>query len=174
MTSQVMLNLNRRHRSPGFSFIEVLTALIIFGILSGYSLSLMPSLHRKNQLEVMANEIKQAIHFAKIEALTHAHTITLTPLSEDADWSAGMLLFVDNNIHHYTPKTTLIREWHWHSKALNVTWHGFESSHYLRFSPDLLERGANGHFVVQDNEKHQIKLVVNRLARVREETTSSV
>ncbi len=151
------------HNEQGISFIELLTALIIFGILCGYSLSFMPGLYKKNQLQVIADEIKEAIHYAKIEALLNAHTVTLTPLSEHDDWSAGMLLFVDNKTHSYTPKTTLIREWHWHSGGLHVTWHGFESTHYLRFSADLMSRGSNGHFIVEDSAMNQIKLVVNRL-----------
>ncbi len=154
-------------RSHGFSFIEILTALIIFGILCSYSLSFMSSLLSKNQHEVIADEIKQAIQFAKIEALTHERTLTLTPISEDADWSKGMRLFEDNKTHQYTPQSTVIREWHWRRSGVTVTWHGFESTSYLRFTPDLLARGANGQFVVQDGGKHQIKLVINRLARVR-------
>lgn len=154
--------------NPGFSLIELLTTLVIFGILCGYSLSFFPSLQKKNQLQVMTNEIKQAIHFAKMEALAHAHTVTLTPLSEQKDWSAGMLLFVDNLSHHHVEKSNLIREWHWQHPGLTVTWHGFESTDYLRFSPDLMTRNANGYFLVEDNAKQRIKLIINRLAKVRE------
>ena len=154
----------------GFSLIELITALIIFAILCAYSMSFMPSLHQKNQLQVMADEIQQAIHFAKIEALTKAHTVTLTPLSEQEDWSFGMLLFVDNKTHSYSPGISLIREWHWHSPGVHVTWKGFESTRYLRFSPDLMSRGCSGHFVVADNALNQIKLVVNRLGRVARTT----
>ena len=153
----------------GFSLIEVLTVLVIFGILCAYSMSHMTFLLNKNELTVIADEIKQALHFAKIEALTHAHTLTLAPLSDSSDWSRGMVLFVDNKTHQMTPETTPLREWRWRQSTLHVSWHGFESTHYLRFSPTLLERGANGYFILKDGERARVKLVVNRLARVREE-----
>lgn len=154
-------------RAHGFSLIEILTALIIFGILCAYGLSFLSSLMSKNQHEVVADEIIQAIQFAKIEALTHARVLALTPISEDDDWSKGMRLFEDNKAHRYEPQSTLIREWRWGHSSIKVTWHGFESTAYLRFTPDLLARSANGKFVVQDGEKHQITLVINRLGRVK-------
>ena len=150
----------------GFSLIELLTALIIFGILCAYTMSFLPSLQQKNQLQVTADEITQAIHYAKIQALSNGRSVTLAPRSENEDWSVGMQLFVDNKTHRYTPKTTLIREWYWRGAAVRVRWHGFESSHYLRFSSDLMSRGCNGYFIIEDNRSNQIKLVVNRLGRV--------
>lgn len=156
-------------RTAGLSLIELLTALMILSILCGFGMSCFVGLLNRNQEAVLADEIKQAIQFAKIQALTHDRTLTLAPLSEDADWSKGMRLFEDNQTHQYTTHSTLIREWRWHAKAINVTWHGFESTTYLRFTPALLTRGANGQFIVQDGKKHQIKLILNRLARVREE-----
>jgi len=154
-------------RNDGFSLIELLTTLVIFAILCGYSLSFLSSLQKKDQLQVMANEIKQAIHFAKMEALAHAHTVTLTPLSGQKDWSAGMMLFVDKPRHRNVEKSSLIREWHWQHPGLIITWHGFESTDYIRFSPDLITRAANGYFLVEDKANQRIKLMLNRLARVR-------
>lgn len=156
-------------RFHGFSLIEIFTALLIFGILCGYGLSFLSSLMNKNKREVIADEIVQAIQFAKIEALTHNRVFTLAPMFED-DWSKGMRLFEDNKIHRYTPQATLIREWQWAHRGVEVTWHGFESTMYLRFTPDLLARSANGRFIVKTSEDHQIHLVMNRLARVRRET----
>lgn len=156
-------------RFQGFSLLELLVVLMILGIVSGYGLSFLPSLFNKNQHEVIADEIKQAIHFAKIEALTRDRVLTLSPISEDADWSTGMRLFEDNQMHHDTPKSMVVREWRWRRGSIKVTWQGFESKDYLRFTPDLLSRSANGCFLIQDGRNQQIKLVVNRLARVRQE-----
>ncbi len=156
-------------RSLGLSLIEVITALAIFGILCGYGLLFTPALHKKNQVEVIADEIRQAIQYAKIEALTNARTITLAPLSENDDWSMGMRLFIDNDSHRLTTDAELIREWRWHNCCVKVNWQGFESDRYLRFSPDLIGRGANGHFMIHDHMKHQINLAINRIGRVRQD-----
>lgn len=156
-------------RQMGFSLIEILTVLAILGILCCLCVPSLSFLYKKNQLDVMADDIKQAIHFAKIEALANHHTLVFTPLSESDDWSKGMRLFVDNKAHRATPKTTLLREWHWGAGLNPVVWHGFESRRYLRISPFLVERGANGYFLLQRDSHQQIKLVLNRLARVRQE-----
>lgn len=150
----------------GFTLLELLTALIVFGILCGFGLTYLSASQSKNQLQVVADEIKQAIHYAKIEALVNAHTVTLSPRTQNNDWSDGMLLFVDNQLHHNEPETKLIREWKWRASAVHVHWHGFESSHYLRFSPNLMSRGCNGYFIIENNQSKRIKLVVNRLGRV--------
>ena len=131
-------------------------------------------MHRKNALQKTADEIKQAIHFAKTEAVANARTVTLAPLFEKGNWSQGMRLFIDNNLHHYIKDTVFIRVWSWNHKAIRVSWHGFESEHYLRFSPDLLECTSNGYFMIQDDSNNSVKLVLNRLARVVEQRTPAI
>lgn len=150
----------------GFSLIELLVTLTILGLLFVYGMCSMTMSYRKNALQKTADEIKLAVHFAKIEALTKEHTVTLAPLSKEGGWSTGMRLFVDNNKHDYNKESVLIRIWSWHDKAIHVSWNGFESTHYLRFSPSLSERTANGSFMIQDDAHHEIKLVVNRLGRI--------
>lgn len=158
-------------KNAGQSLIELLVALVILGIISCYAMSSMSLLHRKNALQKTADEIKQAIYFAKTEAVINAHTVTLTPLLEQGNWSLGMRLFIDNNLHHYIKDSPFIRVWSWNHKAIRISWHGFESEHYLRFSPDLLERTANGYFIIQDDLNNSVKIVLNRLARVVEQRT---
>lgn len=153
----------------GFTLLEVITTLLILGIVCCYGLSFLPSLLNKNQMEVVADEIKQAIHIAKIEALINARTVILKPLTEEGDWSSGMALCVEDPSHHVKNDTMLLREWHWRKGVIRVTWQGFESKQWLRVSPSLAERAVNGQFIVRDNARRQIKLIINRLGRVRQE-----
>lgn len=151
----------------GFSLIEILTTFILLGILCGFGLSFLPVLLKKNQTEVIADEISQAIQYAKLETLTRQRVLTLAPIADDADWSKGMRLFEDNKTHQYAPESTVIREWHWHCPGTRVTWRGFESAVYLRFTPELHPRSANGGFVLHSAGHSPITLVINRLAHVR-------
>ena len=151
----------------GFSLIEILIVFILLAILSGLGLSFLPALLKKNQREVIADEISQAIQYAKLETLTRQRVLTLAPIADDADWSKGMRLYEDNKAHRYTKESTVIREWHWHSPGTRVTWRGFESAVYLRFTPELNPRSANGRFVLQCAGLSPITLVINRLAHVK-------
>ena len=166
----MMLVISRRRGNPdGFSFIELVTVLSILGLLCLFGISYIASWYRSNQLQKTADEIKHAIHFAKIKARTMGHTVILKPLSENNDWSLGMRLFVDNKTHEYRSNSVLLAEWHWYNPRIQVSWKGFESTAYLRFSRSLVDRAVNGHFTIYSStQKHQIQLVVNRLARVVE------
>jgi len=153
--------------SGGISLIEMLIVVLVLGILASFSPLFLQGIVQKNQIHVVADEIKIALQFAKIEALAKAQSIALTPLPGHTDWSDGMALCIDNKQHQCFSGTELIREWHWYHKGLQVNWSGFESSHYLRFTPDLMERTANGYFTVMDQSQKPVKLVVNRLGRCR-------
>lgn len=150
-----------KHRLyDGLSLLETLMALLILSILFAFGMSNLLNSYSKNQDEVIAKDILQAIQFAKMQALTHGKTVTLAPIEKDGDWSQGMRLLTHDKL--------VIREWQWHHFGNHqVRWRGFESLNYLRFTPDLLSRSANGQFVIQHDAKHQIKVVVNRLARAR-------
>lgn len=118
-------------------------------------------LYQKNQIQVIENDIKSAIRFAKVHALTTGNHMYLTPLPNAAHWSSGMQLYVNNE------PPQIIQEWHWQHPAIHVTWHGFQSNQYLLFSPEVSRNAVNGYFVIKANGSHMIKLMVNRMGRVR-------
>lgn len=151
----------------GLSLIEMLIVLLIIGILALFSPLAFHKLLKKNQIDVTVDEIKMAIQFSKINALSQAHPVILTPISGEMNWSEGMALCVDNPLHQCVSNHGTIREWHWFHNGIEVNWLGFESNHYLRFSPDLMGRAANGYFMVKDQSNQPVKLIVNRLGRVR-------
>ncbi len=157
-----------RSKQSGFTLIEVITAIVIMGILCALTPSVLPLLLKKNQTLVIVDDIKQAVQYAKLEALSKAHTVILTPLSEDNRWSAGMVLCLDNPNHHCAKGDERIRQWQWHSPMVRVLWRGMESQDYLRITPTLVNRIASGHFIVKETHGSETRLVVNRLARVRD------
>lgn len=158
-------------KTRAYTLIETLLCLGLISILLCFSLPHLSSLHQKNQMEVIQDDLKSAIRFAKTEALINDSNLILTPMQDTNDWSHGMLLFIDNTKHHYTQDDTLLREWHWHTPNVQVAWHGFQSSEYLLFSADASRNAMNGRFVISTNDKSKptVKLVVNRLGRVRRE-----
>ena len=96
-----------------------------------FSIPFVSSLYQKNQLQVRQDDIKASIQFAKIQAQVRHQNLLLTPIAGNNDWSAGMRLFVDNAQHRYTPKEKVLHEWHWKASDISISWHGFQSDHYL-------------------------------------------
>lgn len=152
----------------GWTLVELLISLSLFAIFSLFSLAYLPSLYKKNQLQSRRDELKQALSVAKTEALMRGETLILTPLSNTKDWSTGMLLFVDNSAHAYTPTTALIHKWQWPLAGVTMAWHGFQSNHYVLFAKEMTERSSNGYFSLSNALQQQVTLVINRLGRVRE------
>lgn len=169
-----MLSLLYKHASYtqrrgmcGFTLMELLLCLSLIAIIGFFSLTYIPSLYKKNHLEAITADIKTAIHTAKLQALVMGKTLALTRIPDAKDWSQGMLLFVDNDKHQFTSDIKPLYQWHWKSTGTHVSWQGFSSRDYLLFATDLNSSVTNGSFKIQNNGQ-QVKLIVNRVGRVRE------
>jgi Tfp pilus assembly protein FimT len=154
-------------KNCGLSFFELLAGLTIISILFFLCLPLGFSIVQNNRLEVIKDEITAAVHYARNRAVLQELPLILTPLPDATDWSAGMLLFVDNKKHQYSPKATLIHQWQWKHRGIQVSWRGLHSDHYLLFPANLKHAAVDGHFIIQSNEGKILKLTINRLGRVR-------
>jgi prepilin-type N-terminal cleavage/methylation domain-containing protein len=148
----------RLTRDNGFSLLELLICLSIVTILLLGSISSTQPLITKNNREILEDEIKGAIEFAKLQSLFSGQDLVLTPFSNNKDWSDGMRLYRDKEI---------LREWHWPSRHITITWQGFHSDNYLLFSSDINSNTLNGTFKLTDSDHNLSKLIVNRLGRVR-------
>ena len=157
-----------KNMSAGLTLIELLVSMVIFAIVLCCSFSFSPSVYKKNQLQMVTDEVKGAIHFAKIQSLLTGDILALTRIPGSNDWSEGMLLFVDNGKHQYGPDVKLLHEWHWQLSGVHIIWQGFQSKEYLLFSPDIGSNAVNGYFIIKNHMQQQAKLIVNRLGRIKE------
>lgn len=142
-------------------------SLCIVAIISLFGCSSLLTLYRKNQLEVLINEVKAAIVFAKNQSILSNQNLVLSPLPGSIEWADGMLLFADNKEHRYHSGIKIIHEWHWNRNNINLQWHGFRSNTYLIFSSDLRKNLCNGHFEITSPSHAPMMIWVNRLGRVR-------
>lgn len=137
-------------------------------IVLSFCIRLSSSVSQKNQLDVFTNEMKSAIQYAKLQSLMRGKKLVLRPVSSTNDWSAGMVLFVDNKTHEYRSDKDIVHQWHWKEGAIQISWHGFQSSSFLVFTPALSSQSLNGTFVFENNVHEQKKLIINRLGRVKD------
>jgi len=140
--------------------------LTLVAILFLLGMTTISALYKKNQLQRVTNEITAAIQFAKTQAVLLNKPLILLPISKEHGWSSGFMLFVDNSQHQLPSNTSPIYQWQCSKKNTDVIWHGFKQVDYLIFSPKLRLNVSNGYFIIKNNLL-QIKLVLNRLGRVR-------
>lgn len=154
----------------GISLIELMISLLIISIVSVIGVLMLVNFREENCMQTVANEISSAIQFTKTISILKAKTVVLMPINHDAEWSKGMCLVFEDDLHHDANTVRNIREWHWNfDKFLKVSWHGFESDQYLRFSPNFVASPiANGYFTLQSlHNPLKITLMVNRLGRIK-------
>ena len=151
-------------KNSGFSFVELLISLVILTILLVFAIPFSFSLYQKHQLKLLETEITTGLRYAKNIALLYELPLALTPLPGANDFSCGMILFIDNEKHHYNNEA-LVHLWRWQCKNVEISWKGFQSDNYLLFASNLENTTANGHFDLKVNQ-FKTSLVVNRYGRI--------
>lgn len=96
-------------RAPnGFTIIEALITVTIFGILATITVPALAQLWRSQQLDSSTQVMLRSLALARQEAITSGRTLTLA--NNAAIWSRGWHLFQDdNNNGHYDPDELLLR-----------------------------------------------------------------
>jgi type IV fimbrial biogenesis protein FimT len=154
-------------KSLGLTLIECLLSLFLLSMLFMSALPSVSGLLQKNQMQVLQDDLKSAIFYARSQALIRNQPILLTPLSETNDWSEGITVFVDNETHRYASDSEILFQWHWSYSDVRVTYHGFQANQALRFVPEISQNAVNGYFLIQNQYQQGIKVVINRFGRVR-------
>lgn len=155
------------HHQAGFTLIELFIVLSLFVMTYYFSASFYSSWSVKNRMKRVSEEIQYAVSQARTGALLQRDALILSPLSETHDWSQGMILFEDNNTHQYQSDSTVRQVWHWRTRDIQVEWHGFQSTNYLRFATYIHQSAVNGFFIISSQVvPKKIKLIVNRAGLV--------
>lgn len=162
-----------QQNNTGFTLIELLMSMAVLVCLLLFSTQFSESFYKKNQLEWLANEIKTAVYFSKMQSYSRNQTLSLMPLANTLNWSEGMKLVVDNPSHTYMSDSKIVYEWRWNVPNTTITWQGFQGKKFLLFSPDIKTSDLNGFFIIS-NKANQRKVILNRLGRARgDEQTNS-
>jgi len=154
------------NKSQAFSFIEALFVLIIVSVLCLCCLPASSKIQEKNKIEVVKKELKNIIQYSRTMSMIMGDNLTLNPLSEENDWSKGMILFIDNQTHRYSNLDNVIQQWQWSGETVKIVWNGFRNSNYLIFSSNLHQASASGHFTLYYHDKEVSRIRVNRFGKV--------
>ncbi len=151
------------HGQFGYSLLEMLVCLVLV-VCMGCSFLPFNALMQERQKKLLAQEITEALRFARMEAQMTGKVLQLTPLRGEENWARGLLLVEKTHDGH---EGTLHHQWHWSYPNLVMIWHGFLSNHYVQFEPNLADNASNGYFLINDTSLKSLTLVVTRLGVVR-------
>lgn len=149
----------------GFTFLELLITLSVVLILSIIGITSYSSLRQKNELQVIEDELKTVIHYAKIQSIILDKSVSLSPSSSSLNWAKGIKL---SALNKKTGELKLLYQWQWQHPRWHITWRGVHSSNSLNFSKHLTHAISNGQFIVVNLDTHQkVIMILNRLGRIR-------
>ncbi len=151
------------NRNSGYTLIEMLITLLALSILLFIGTGSLSNMLNKNEREVIIDELKVAVDFARIQSMTKNIALELIPTGSD-DWSPGAQLVKINN----KSLKEGIHEWQWGHPHWAISWHGVNSAKKIKFSPDPLQAISNGRFILQNSgTKERVEVVLNRLGRLK-------
>ncbi|MDP3559551.1 MAG: prepilin-type N-terminal cleavage/methylation domain-containing protein [Legionellaceae bacterium] len=146
----------------GFTLFECLIVLTILGMLCAFALPFQAQQIEKTRQKLLIEEIKSAIAYARVMALSQQKVLHLQPLDAEGDWSQGACLSQE-----MTEPKHCLRIWRWKQRGFQVFWQGFPAQKYIRFASFITQLASNGYFRVQSPLLGPRTLVLNRLGHMR-------
>jgi type IV fimbrial biogenesis protein FimT len=81
----------------GFTLIELMTAIVIIGVLALFATPSFIDIKRNSELTSATNNLMAAINTARTEAMKQGKNAVIAPIVA-GNWDAGIRVFVDNNM----------------------------------------------------------------------------
>lgn len=141
-------------RQPlGVTLPEMLVALAIVGVMTGFALPAFQGFVQQNKSAAALNQLIGAVQFARTAAITMRNTVTLCP-AEDArtcgprdTWHNGAIIFVDSDRNGGRQNDeTVLRTLPALARGSRVYWRSFRNRSYLSFTSTGLTAWQNGSF----------------------------
>ena len=149
----------------GFTLIELMVTLVLVIVVTTLATYTSADFLKRNEQQVIMDELRTAIQYAKLQAIHLGQPVYLTALDAHMNWALGAKL----SIHNYKTKTTEdIFQWQWNHPNWFIEWRGANRTNTIVFSSNTTQAISNGHFTITNRYKQdRIKIILNKLGRVR-------
>lgn len=138
------------YRYLGFSLIELLFTITIISILCIFTLPVYRHLLADLRLFLLTERIRNAINYARSEAIRRQNVIVLCKSKDrktcSGKWNDGWIVIDKENSSF--EKAILLRTYPALSHAESVEWRGSRSYDYLQLDPNGGTNKQNGSFIV--------------------------
>jgi type IV fimbrial biogenesis protein FimT len=161
----------------GFSLAEILVTLSIATVLASITIPGFNSVLMNNRATALSNNLVTAMHVARSEAVKRNTDVTFCKSNDSSScsgsWSDGWILFSDHDgdrIRDAGDGDEIITVYPPVDVDFGISWNGFRSNNFLRFSPQGFIYSNNGTFILcppDDDNHHARAVIVNRLGRAR-------
>lgn len=137
--------------SSGFSLIELLFAVTVLSILTGFTLTFYQTYLLDTRLTTLTDRFQAILYSAQSEAI-YRHTPVTLCNSQDGVHCGGMsqsgwLLFLNRYTDH-PHSTQRLRVYPHFDSSERILWRGAGGRDYLTFQADGSARGYNGRFIL--------------------------
>ena len=152
-------------RENGFTLIELICTLVVLSLLALIGMATCTDLIRRNDQQVLFDDLNTAISYAKMQAIHLNKPLYLFPLKQDANWAKGIML---KQLNQHTQKFELIHQWQWHHSQWLVSWSGANGGDFMIVAHNPSRAMSNGSFDLYNiGSKTHLYLKINRLGRTR-------
>ena len=92
-----------KRRSRGFTLLELMTAIVVLGVLLGIAVPTFRDVIRNNRITSQTNDLVSSLNYARSEALKRSNPVAVCSSADGAtcansnDWSTGWMMFTDTN-----------------------------------------------------------------------------
>jgi type IV fimbrial biogenesis protein FimT len=161
-------------RAPGFTLVELMTALGITAILMALAIPSFHDLLQKQRISTTASDFFAAINLTRSEAIQRGARVDLVPL-DGADWAKGWVVLVDQNnnqkpdpgeriifSHGAVPDGITIKSTLTDSKVQYLAYNG--TGHSRTNANGQTPQAGNFSFT---QDKHVRRITINFLGRAR-------
>ncbi|MGH1471400.1 MAG: GspH/FimT family pseudopilin [Cellvibrionaceae bacterium] len=157
----------------GFTLIDLLITLSISAIIFGVGIPSFDNLIQKNQTSSTINQLARTLNYARTLSVTSSKVVTICPQLEGScgkDWSAGVLIFIDENNNGKLDASEQIDRQALLNLNGKLKWAAFGSQHYLKYRPSGSTFQQNGSFTYchkNNDPRYAHQIIINTAGRIR-------
>lgn len=160
--------------NKAFTLIELILSIAIIGILAGTAIPSFNDFLERRKVSANLQSFVKAIQISRLTAITENKRVTVCPTSNGiqcgADWSAGLLSFVDEDEDRlYDAEDTLLFASKQSDQNFSVTWKAFGVKKSLQWLPTGITNHQNGSFELcyDGKPEHARALILTKAGRLR-------
>jgi len=97
------------HKKSGFTLVELLVTMAVFGVLAAIAFPQMSGFSDNNRMVSQVNNLSANLQYARSEAIRQVRNVTIETLDGTANWHNGWQVYVDSDNSGTAQATELLR-----------------------------------------------------------------